>query len=195
MVVMQSRAGRATKNPHRILAFGVKQARTRPHSKTNCGLSQCTRQTGALRQGPLQTGPHPIFAPAGRRPRPSLTPACRGECPVRSPHGSDTNSRVAHQGGQHGRETSMPDRSHDRRKIAAGKSEQDILPAIVAQYRPHDTLPAFDEGLSAYQTSAIRMKMSRSAKIPSLHVSTRSMAKRATAAPTLPCSFGTRVCA
>ena len=32
---------------------------TRLHSKTSCGLSQCTRRTGALRQGSLQTGPRP----------------------------------------------------------------------------------------------------------------------------------------
>jgi hypothetical protein len=57
--------------------------------------------------------------------------------------------------------------------VAAGKSEQDILTAIVAQYRPYDTLPAFDEGFNAYQTSATRMTMPRSAKTPSLPVSRR----------------------
>jgi hypothetical protein len=55
--------------------------------------------------------------------------------------------------------------------VTAGKSEQDILTAIVAQYRPYDTLPAFDEGFNAYQTSATRMTMPRSAKTPSLPVS------------------------
>ena len=34
--------------------------------------------------------------------------------------------------------------------VAAGKSEQDILTAIVAQYRPYHTLPAFDEGFNAF---------------------------------------------
>jgi hypothetical protein len=37
--------------------------------------------------------------------------------------------------------------------IAAGKSEQEILAAIRYEYRPYDTLPAFDEGFAAYQTS------------------------------------------
>jgi len=45
--------------------------------------------------------------------------------------------------------------------VAAGKSEQDILTVIVAQYRPYDTLPAFDEGFNAYQTSATRMTMTK----------------------------------
>jgi len=76
--------------------------------------------------------------------------------------------------------------------VAAGKSEQDILTAIVAQYRPYDTLPAFDEGFNVYQTSATHMTMPRSAKTPSLPVSARSTAKRTTAAPTPPCGFGTR---
>jgi hypothetical protein len=76
--------------------------------------------------------------------------------------------------------------------VAAGKSEQDILTAIVAQYRPYNTLPAFDEGFSAYQTSATRMTMPRSAKTPSLPVSAGSTANRTTAAPTPPCGFGTR---
>jgi hypothetical protein len=37
--------------------------------------------------------------------------------------------------------------------IAEGNSEQEILTMIIAQYRPYDILPAFDEGFKAYQTS------------------------------------------
>jgi hypothetical protein len=73
--------------------------------------------------------------------------------------------------------------------VAAGKSGQDILTAIVAQYRPYDTLPAFDEGFNAYQASATRMTMPQSAKTPSLPVSARSTAKRTTAAPTPQCEL------
>jgi hypothetical protein len=68
---------------------------TRLHSKTSCGLSQCTRRTGPCVKDRCRLGPISIFAPAARRSRPSLTPACHGGCPVRSPHGSDTNFRVA----------------------------------------------------------------------------------------------------
>lgn len=75
-----------------------------------------------------------MFAPAARRPSPSMTPVCRGECPVRSAHGSNTNSRVAHQEGQHGRERGQIDLLIDE-MVAAGKSWRDILTAVVALSR------------------------------------------------------------
>jgi hypothetical protein len=51
-----------------------------------CGLSQRTRRTWALRQGSLQTGPHPhLRARCATVLSPSLTPACRGGPPGPQP--------------------------------------------------------------------------------------------------------------
>lgn len=42
--------------------------------------------------------------------------------------------------------------------IAGGRSEQDILTAIVKQYEPYDQIPEFGEGFADYQARPLRNK-------------------------------------
>jgi hypothetical protein len=93
-------------------------------------------------------GPIPVFAPAARRPTPSLTQACR-EGSLKAALTGQTRIRVSHAADAQMTEINcMIDEM-----IAAEKTEQEIRTAICKQYEPYDAMPEFEEGFADYQKS------------------------------------------
>jgi hypothetical protein len=114
--------------------------------------SQCTRRTVALRQGSLQTGPHP-----------HLRACCAAARAVLDPDLSWRVARSAALTGQtripvsHTKAASMTERYRCQidvvidKMIADSRSEEEIRTAICKQYEPYNTMPKFDEGFADYR--------------------------------------------